>query len=689
MTASRLYLLLTILIFGVVLTDIPLLAQVTSALRVDPGTPLPATLPLDVALKHTFTVQNSGATDLVVDVRTLVIETNQEAPIFPQPPVLYLSPQEEIPVTIILDGATGKLNQLPVGQHARQVAFTFVNHANPGDSLRVTISFTVNVLDRLNITGTHHINGRAVDQMGAPVADAQINLETGTDFSLPNGSGANGGFSYSVPAHSKWMLKASKQGYSEAYAFVDTNFTGQYQLVLHPMSSQPAQFQQMKSVNVDFGFWQGSVTADEERILLTQGMEIWPNESVRSNAKLMLYNIDGTSLWEYPMGYDSWGASISEDGAFAAYAQKHSTQPELGLLDAATGSLLWKRPFDLQNFPTGSFFIGHNSNEIRISNTRQYLAVGSGEGDFYLLNRTNGQIIWRKFLQGQVRRTEFSPDDQFVYVGSDPWLYKFRVADSTTIWRTNISSWPLHYGLRLSPDGTMIASIGKSGDLTVVRTGDGSRVWRSNQGVIGQWLAFSPDGTYLAAAAFGGTWVYETATGKPLWRVKGTKAGYFSADNKHLLLFNELYTNDGTRIAMLPEPMGGQFCFINKSGTRIVLASGQMNAPGTGIVFYQGSIATGIDGGDAGIVPEYSLAQNYPNPFNPNTSIRFSIPAAGRVSLKVYDMLGREVGSLLDAEMLQGRHEVRWDAQGAASGVYFCRLEAGGHVLSKKLVLLR
>lgn len=677
------------LILGVTLFSLQLPAQVSSVLQVNPGTPLPATLPLDVALKHTFTVRNNGTTDLIVDVRTRVVETNQEAPIFPQPPILYLSPQQEIPVTIILDGETGKLSQLPVGQHSRQVAFTFINHNNPADSLRIAISFAVNVLNRSNITGTLQVNGKVVDQTGAPVADAQVNLETGTDFSLPNGTGTSGGFSYSVPAHSKWMLKANKQGYTEAYAFVDTSFTGQYQLVLRPMSSQPAQFQQIKSVNVDFGFWQGGVTADEERVLLTQGMEIWPNESVRPNAKLMLFKTDGTSLWEYPMGYDSWGASISGDGAYAAYAQKHSTQPELGLLDGATGSLIWKRPFDLQNFPTGSSFIGHNSNEIRISNTKQYVAVGSGEGDFYLLNRTNGQVIWRKFLHGQVRRTEFSADDQFVYVGSDPWLYKFRVADSTMIWRANISSWPLHYGLRLSPDETMIASIGKSGDLTVVRTADGLRVWSSNQGVIGQWLAFSPDGKYLAAAAFGGTWVYEAATGKPLWRVKGTKAGYFSADNKHLLLFNELYTNDGTRIAMLPEPVGGQFCFINKSGTRIVLASGQMNAPGTGIVFYQGSITTGINEGDPGIAREYSLAQNYPNPFNPSTTIRFSIPAAGHVMLKIFDLLGREVNILLDEEMIPGAHAVRWNAHGVPSGVYVARLEADGHALSRKLILLR
>jgi len=79
----------------------------------------------------------------------------------------------------------------------------------------------------------------------------------------------------------------------------------------------------------------------------------------------------------------------------------------------------------------------------------------------------------------------------------------------------------------------------------------------------------------------------------------------------------------------------------------------------------------------------FALDQNFPNPFNPSTTIQYQLPADSRVSLKVYDMLGREVATIVNEERPSGYHEVRWIASNTASGVYFYRLEAqplnGGH----------
>jgi hypothetical protein len=86
---------------------------------------------------------------------------------------------------------------------------------------------------------------------------------------------------------------------------------------------------------------------------------------------------------------------------------------------------------------------------------------------------------------------------------------------------------------------------------------------------------------------------------------------------------------------------------------------------------------------------EYALAQNYPNPFNPLTSIRYDLPAASRVSLKMYNLLGQEVGTLVDELQEAGFKSVHWDASGIASGVYFCRLKAGDFVQTKRMMLLR
>jgi hypothetical protein len=86
---------------------------------------------------------------------------------------------------------------------------------------------------------------------------------------------------------------------------------------------------------------------------------------------------------------------------------------------------------------------------------------------------------------------------------------------------------------------------------------------------------------------------------------------------------------------------------------------------------------------------EFRLEQNYPNPFNPTTVVSCQLPVASRVTLIVYDILGREVARLLDGQIEAGRHDVAFDGSGMASGVYMYRLSAGNYVESKKMVLLK
>lgn len=85
----------------------------------------------------------------------------------------------------------------------------------------------------------------------------------------------------------------------------------------------------------------------------------------------------------------------------------------------------------------------------------------------------------------------------------------------------------------------------------------------------------------------------------------------------------------------------------------------------------------------------FFLAQNYPNPFNPETVIEYQVPVAGHVSVRVYDLLGRERAVLADTKLSAGRYRTTWNAAGVASGVYFYQLRAGEFVQWKKLVLLK
>ena len=93
--------------------------------------------------------------------------------------------------------------------------------------------------------------------------------------------------------------------------------------------------------------------------------------------------------------------------------------------------------------------------------------------------------------------------------------------------------------------------------------------------------------------------------------------------------------------------------------------------------------------GRPSIPKHFALFQNYPNPFNPSTTIAYDLPKAGRISLRVFNLLGREVAVLKDGFSEAGSHRVVLDGSGMASGIYFARLEAGAFSQTKKLMLLK
>ena len=94
--------------------------------------------------------------------------------------------------------------------------------------------------------------------------------------------------------------------------------------------------------------------------------------------------------------------------------------------------------------------------------------------------------------------------------------------------------------------------------------------------------------------------------------------------------------------------------------------------------------------GTESLQPEvYTLEQNYPNPFNPTTKISFSIPEAGLVQLKVYNLLGEEISTLVNEEKSPGRYEVVFDANNLSSGVYLYTIKSGNFAESKKMILIR
>jgi hypothetical protein len=100
------------------------------------------------------------------------------------------------------------------------------------------------------------------------------------------------------------------------------------------------------------------------------------------------------------------------------------------------------------------------------------------------------------------------------------------------------------------------------------------------------------------------------------------------------------------------------------------------------------SYVTGVE--NAEDVPRtFTLKQNYPNPFNPSTTISFSLPQREHVTLKIFDVLGRGVATLVDGEMEAGEHSVNFNAEWIPNGVYFAQMKGGNKVQRIKMVSVK
>jgi len=168
-------------------------------------------------------------------------------------------------------------------------------------------------------------------------------------------------------------------------------------------------------------------------------------------------------------------------------------------------------------------------------------------------------------------------------------------------------------------------------------------------------------------------------------------------------LFSVSFTdvNNGTAIGengtIIRTTNGGTNWTLQLSGTTNWLGSVYFTDSNNGIaVGENGTILRTTNGGVTFInqisseIPKgYSLYQNYPNPFNPITNIKFDIPKSSYVKLTIYDMLGKEVTTLVNEKLSTGSYKVNWDGSGYPSGVYFYKLVTGDFIDVKKMILLK
>jgi hypothetical protein len=122
----------------------------------------------------------------------------------------------------------------------------------------------------------------------------------------------------------------------------------------------------------------------------------------------------------------------------------------------------------------------------------------------------------------------------------------------------------------------------------------------------------------------------------------------------------------------------------------IIGPNGYLYAAANGLGLYKSnSIVTNVNDQIQAEISSFSLKQNYPNPFNPVTTIAYTIKELGFVQIRVYDILGKEVSTLVNEEKPAGSYEVEFDASDLSSGIYFYQLKAGEFAATKKLILLK
>ena len=137
------------------------------------------------------------------------------------------------------------------------------------------------------------------------------------------------------------------------------------------------------------------------------------------------------------------------------------------------------------------------------------------------------------------------------------------------------------------------------------------------------------------------------------------------------------------------------YSWITREGYMVSPTTKDRN-PGSGTIpintityLYIAAGSTGLAEQALTLPTDYHLYQNYPNPFNPTTSISFSLPVSGYVTLKVFDALGQEVATLVSGIRSAGTHTARWSGEGYPSGIYFYRMIAAGRMLVGKMSLVK
>ncbi len=337
---------------------------------------------------------------------------------------------------------------------------------------------------------------------------------------------------------------------------------------------------------------------------------------------------------------------------------------------------------------------GTNWNQTPLNNVDvQALAVNGNNvfaGKFLAPNHgvyvsTNNGINWTQTLINQVRSLAINGSNIFAGASTPMGVFlstnngtnwtqtslNYREVPSLAVKGDTIFAGTINYGVYLSTDN------GTSWTQTSLNN-PSVRSLAINGNTIYAGTSNPSNGVYISTNN-GTSWTQTSLNNRSVYSL-AVNGNYIFAGTQNY----GVYVYNGTSWEQRNEGLGNlnvnALCIINN----YIFA-------GTGAGVYRRPLSelVGIQPISNEIPNQFSLLQNYPNPFNPSTVISFQLAVNSFASLKVYDILGREVATLVNEQLQPGTYEVDWDGSKFASGVYYYKLIAGNYIETKKMVLIK
>lgn len=422
-----------------------------------------------------------------------------------------------------------------------------------------------------------------------------------------------------------------------------------------------------------------------DNIVITGYPQTFSSNPVEVGLLTIKYDSAGNLLWSdtYPgtWAFAVRGISDADGNIYVAGRAWFGTYDFVTIKYAPDGTRLWVDVFD-QN---GGF---HTPNAMDLDSQGNLIINGGGlSGGFItVLYNTDGVRQW--VVEGFGNKTNWvrlSGDGFFYLTGSfysipnsdDIWLLKYDLSRNL-IWERNYDFGATsEYGTRLALDSqgnvivTGIQSV-PSNWITIKVDPQGNLLWSN---VYNEHPSWDEVPGFIAVGS--DDEAYITGAGGPC-----PPAGC-----SYRSMVTIRYNSDGSN------PWTATYYATSQRGVGLVLASdNSVYVAGDymlTVIKYTQSV-TSIRGNEiVGVPQEFTLSQNYPNPFNPSTTIEYALPTQSLVSIEIFDILGRKIGSLEEGIKPAGIHQATWDASGKASGIYFYRIKAGDKAVTKRMTLLR